>query len=444
VNTGRLVIFVARSFTGESLRSALAVTKLENVSLLGIREQPISSEDASMFLEVVCVTDTHDAKQLLDAARLLQQKHGSLNRIVTTQETLLEPVAQTVAALGIQGMRVATVRRALDKSLLKAAFEQAGIGTARSQVLTSDVQARNFAAELGYPIVLKPLNGSGALGTWTIGDDPQLALALELTGVSQTRPLLAEQYLSGQELCLDTIAIANEPRCYSICCYRPSILEAVENPAIQWRCVMPRDIGGSLYAAFIEQGLEAVRALAVGDAMTHMEGFLLDDGRPCFIDATLRPAGARIAPMLGFAYDVDPYLIWARATLDGAFDGPWERKFAVGTVFLRGTGAETIERVDGIEDLNRQLGDLVVDFRAPVVGSLKSDTYTGDGYVTVRHSETKTVDDALDFAAQTIRITYSNRASSSGEILRDNWTRRLQYRQLYKPAWEIESQTAAK
>jgi hypothetical protein len=444
VNTARLVIFVARSFTGESLRSALAVTKLENVSLLGICEQTISIEDARMFRDFVCVTDTHDAKQLLDAAQLLQQKHGSLNRIITTQETLLEPVAQTVAALGMQGMSVATVRRALDKSLLKTAFEQAGISTARSQVLTSDIQARSFAAEVGYPIVLKPLNGSGALATWTVGDDPQLALALELTRVSQMRPLLAEQYLSGQELCLDTITIASEPRFHSICCYRPSILEAVEDPAIQWRCVMPRDIGDSLYAGFIQQGLDAVRALAVGDAMTHMEGFLLDDGRPRFIDATLRPAGARIAPMLGFAYDVDPYLVWARATLDGSFDGPWERKFAVGTVFLRGTGAETIERVDGFEDVTRRLGDLVVDFRAPVVGSLKSDTYTGDGYLTVRHSEIKTVEEALDFAAQTIRITYSNRLSPSGNILRDAWTRRLQYKQLYKPAWEIECQTAAK
>ena len=71
------------------------------------------------------------------------------------------------------------------------------------------------------------------------------------------------------------------------------------------------------------------------------------DGR-CFIDATLRPAGARIAPMLAFAYDIDPYLVWARVMLDGCFDGPWERKFAVGTVFLRGAGSGKIESVDGI------------------------------------------------------------------------------------------------
>ena len=62
---------------------------------------------------------------------------------------------------------------------------------------------------------------------------------------------------------------------------------------------MPRDISDERYQPFIAQGLDAVRALSVGDAMTHMEAFLLEDGRVCFTDATLRPAGARIAPMLG-------------------------------------------------------------------------------------------------------------------------------------------------
>ncbi|HEU5459869.1 MAG TPA: hypothetical protein VFU83_05210 [Pyrinomonadaceae bacterium] len=433
----RRIVFVARGFTGESLRSALAITKLENVCLLGICEQPCASD---AFYDVVCVGDTHDSAQLIEAARVLQQRHGALDRIVTTYETLLEPVARTVEALGLEGMSTATVRRALDKSLLKATFEHAGIATARSRVFTSDAEARLFAREVGYPIVLKPLSGSGALATWSIHNEQHLLLALELTKPSPEQPLLAEEYCKGQELCFDTITIANEPRFYSICCYQPSILEAVEDPSIQWRCVMPRDITGARYEQFIKQGLQAVRALSVGDAMTHMEAFLSEDGRPQFIDATLRPAGARIAPMLAFAYDIDPYLVWARLMLDGCFDGPWERKFSVGTVFLRGSGSGKIERVDGIAAVNRELEELVIDLRSPQPGAQKADTYTGDGYVTLRHPETNAVEDALDFIARTVRINYSNAEPSSFRTLRDDWTKRLQYNQLYKPAWEVNSQ----
>jgi len=413
------------------LRSAQAITRLENVALLGICEQPITSD---VLMDVAYVADTHDSNQLIEAARRLQERHGRLNKIVTTQETLLQPVSRTVEALELNGMSMATVRRALNKSLLKATLAQAGIATPRSRVVRSESEARSFVKELAFPIVLKPLNGSGGLATWCVRDEQQLALAIELTKPSATHPLLAEEFFAGEELSIDTITIANEPRFYSICCYRPSILEAIENPAIQWRCVMPRDIGDGRYERFIADGLAAVRALSVGNAMTHMEGFLSETGQPCFIDATLRPAGARIAPMLAFAYDIDPYYVWARVMLDGSFDGPWERKFAVGTVFLRGTGSEKIESVEGFEIVNRELGTLLMDHHLPQIAAAKAATYTGDGYVTVRHPETQRVEDALDFIAQTVRITYSQ--APIHDTLRDNWTRRLQYNQLYKPMWE--------
>ncbi|HKU75053.1 MAG TPA: ATP-grasp domain-containing protein [Pyrinomonadaceae bacterium] len=435
----RRIAFVARNFSGESLLSARAITKLENVELFGICDQPFATDETTLFREVVGVADTHDSDQLIATAKQLQQKHGPLNRIVTTYETLLEPVAQTVEALSLEGMSVATVRRALNKSSLIATLKEAGVGTARSLVCTAEAQARSFTHEVGYPVVLKPLNGSGGLATWAIRDDSELSLALELTAPSPARPLLIEECLFGKELCIDTITIANEPRVYSICCYTPSILGALQNPAIQWCCVMPRDISDEFYQPVIAQGLDAVRALSVGDAMTHMEAFLLADGRVCFTDATLRPAGARIAPMLAYAYDIDPYFAWARATLDGCFDGPWTRKYAVGTIFLRGAGSGTVESVTGFEIVERKLRETLADVRLPRAGAVKASTYTGDGYITVRHPETAVVEEALDFIAQTVDINYSS--SESSATLRDEWNKRLQYNRLYKPVWEIDSHT---
>jgi hypothetical protein len=441
--TTRRIVYVSPHPVGESLRSARALRKLDRVRLLGISESAPVANGTEVFADLICVEDTHDAAQLIDAARRLFEKHGPLEMIVTAQETLLTPVAQVSEALKLQGMSVATVRRTLDKSCLKRILEQAGIKTARDQLITSNTEARQYVAEVGLPVVLKPLSGSGGMATWCIRNDDQLELALGLMKPSPESAVMAEDYLRGQELCIDTITIANEPRFYSICCYRPSILEALENPRIQWTCIMPRDITGEPFRDFIKQGLAAVRALAVGNAMTHMEGFLLEGGGLSFTDATLRPAGARIGPMLAFAYDMDPYLAWARVAVDGCFDGPWERKYAVGTIFLRGTGNGLVEHVHGLAAVKQQVGELLVEARLPRVGAKKSATYTGDGYITVRHSETQMVEDALRLIAQTVQITYSHPESPAPlhEPAGAQWSQQPGYfdKQLNKPAWDDDS-----
>lgn len=440
--TTRRVVYVCPRPTGESLRCARAVEQLEGVLLLGVWEQPTLNE-AEPFADWVCVIDTHDSDQVVGAARTLSERHGPLHHIITAHETLLEPVARANEELGLRGLSVAAVRRSLDKSSLKRILGQTGISVARSELITSSAGARRFVDEAGLPIVLKPLGGSGGLGTWRIRRAEDLELALELMQPSLENACLAEPCLSGQELCLDTITIANEPQFSSICCYRPSILEALENPPVQWSCVMPREIDDDRLRQFTEQGLRAVRALSVGNAMTHMEGFLLEDGGLAFTDLTLRPAGARIGPMMGFAYDMDSHFAWARVAVDGCFDGPWERRYAVGTCFLRGIGNGRVEHVSGIEAMMQSVGELVVDARPPRVGAAKSATYTGDGYVTIRHPETTVVEDAMRLIAQTVRITYSEpeRRAPASMALRERWSHQIQYfeKQLYRPAWDDDS-----
>lgn len=391
--TRRRILFVCRAASGESVKSAHALAALENVE--------------------VVTADVIDIESLMAVA------DDSFERIVTAQETLLEIVAIANERLGLPGLSVETVRNTLDKSRLKSTLENAGLNTPRYQLVT-DVKA--FTDRIGFPIVLKSVVGSGALATFLIKSEKDWEC---LSGGS----FLAEQYITGQELCVDTITIDNEPQFHSICCYQPSILEAVEHPETQWSCVMPREMNE--YEGFIEEGLKAIRALSVGNAMTHMEGFIDSAGRAWFTDATLRPAGARIAPMLAHAYDIDPYRVWARVVVDGCFDGPWERKYAVGTIFLRGLGAGTIEHVEGIERVQSEFGDLLVDARWPQIGARKSATYTGDGFLTIRDPKTIAVQDALNEIAKLVRITYTSEPETQ------NWTKRLQnFNELNRPAWD--------
>ena len=116
-----------------------------------------------------------------------------------------------------------------------------------------------------------------------------------------------------------------------------------------------------------------------------------------------RPPGAQITSMLCYAHDFDLYTAWARLMTDGTFDPP-ERKWAAGTVYLRGQGAGQVRAVHGLDALPPEVAALVVDSRLPRAGQPSSGSYEGDGYVTVRGRETSVVAAALREVLGTVRV----------------------------------------
>ena len=94
----------------------------------------------------------------------------------------------------------------------------------------------------------------------------------------------------------------------------------------------------------------------------------------------------------------------------------------------------TVESVDGMETVTGELNSMIVDARWPKIFGAKSATYTGDGFVTVRHADTSVVQHALDFIDRTIRITYG-----SSQPIETGWSERMDnFRELNKPAWDFE------
>ena len=107
--------------------------------------------------------------------------------------------------------------------------------------------------------------------------------------------------------------------------------------------------------------------------------------------------------MLCYVHDFDLYTAWARLMVDGSFDPP-ERKWAAGTVYLRGQGAGQVRAVHGLDALPPGVAALVVDSRLPRAGQPSSGSYEGDGHITIRHPDTAVVTAALKQIVSTVRV----------------------------------------
>jgi biotin carboxylase len=403
----RNVVFVAPFPLDTTMRFARAASRLDGVRLLGIVQKPPHGEDAKLFADVVLVEDGLDTAQLIMAARVLERRHGKIHRVLGILEPLQVQLGQVRRALDVPGTTPETADLFRDKARMKDELRKHGLPCARHKLIRSWADAEAFVADVGLPLVLKPPAGMGCKSTWRISSKEQLRAALQALHASPDRPALAEEFLRGREHSFETITIDGKVRFQSATRYFPSPLEVMETPWVQWVVVLPRTIDGADYSDARELGVRAIAALGLETGMTHMEWFRRDDGTLAIGEIAARPPGANIVLANSYAHDADMYRAWARAVVDDAFDGPYERKYAVGVAFLRGIGHGRVAGIDGVERANELVGHLVVESKLPKPGTPRSESYEGEGYVVVRDPDTEVVKAAVKTIIETIQISYS-------------------------------------
>ncbi|HYU15110.1 MAG TPA: ATP-grasp domain-containing protein [Candidatus Acidoferrum sp.] len=402
----RSVVFVAPFPLETTMRFARAAAALADVRLLGIMQDAPGEEDARLFHDLVRVGDGLATRQLVEAGELLRRRHGPIHRLLGVLEPVQVQLAEARRALGIAGTDPDTADLFRDKARMKEELRRHGLPCARHRLLRSGLDGEEFVREVGFPIVLKPPAGMGCKATWRVRSEGELRSALDALHPGPDRPALAEEFLRGEEYSLETITVGGEVRFQSISRYYPAPLEVMEAPWIQWVVVLPRSIDGPEFADARDLGARAVRALGLETGFTHMEWFRRDDGGLAVGEIAARPPGAHIVRLNSYAHDVDMYRAWARAVVDDAFDGPFERRYAVGCAYLRGVGRGQVLRVTGVERAQELVGPHVVESRLPRPGAQRSDSYEGDGHVIVRHPDTEVVVAAMKTIIETIQVEY--------------------------------------
>ncbi len=402
----RNVVFIAPFPLETTMRFVRAVGGLRDVKLLGVLQEAPRGEDAALYWDVVRVGDALDAGELIRAVDILRQRHGAPHRILGILEPLQVPLAMVRRRFDVPGPDVDTAERFRDKARMKDVLRANGLLCARHKLIATWADAEAFVAEVGLPVVLKPPAGMACKATWRIRSTEELRQALAAVHASPQNPSLAEEFLTGREFSFETITVGGEVRFHSISRYFPGPLEVMENPWIQWAVVLPRVLGPE-YDEARAMGVRAVRVLGLETGVTHMEWFQRDDGSVAIGEIAARPPGAHIVRLTGLAHDADIYRAWARAVVDEAFDGPWERRWATGCAYLRGSGRGRVVRVTGVAEANERVGSLVAEAKLPTVGAPKSDSYEGDGHVIVRHGDTDVVKRAVKTIIETIRVDYA-------------------------------------
>jgi biotin carboxylase len=400
------VVFVAPFAMATTLRFIRAVAALPDVKIALITQDAAEKLPDDLRAAAVAhwrVADGLDAAQIEEGVRAVGKAMGGVDCLLGTLEQLQVQLAQVRAKLGLKGLTVDAAENFRDKARMKTALRNAGLPCARHKLVATKDAAFRFAEEVGYPIVVKPPAGAGAKATFRVDDTKSMGEAIDVSRPAVGREVLLEEFIVGEEHSFDTVCIRGRPVWHSLSRYTPTPLDVLRNPWIQWCVMVPRDIDAPKWDDVRRAGFRALEVLGQGTGVSHMEWFRRKNGTVAISEIAARPPGAQFCTLIGYAHDFDFYKAWARLVVFEEFDPP-ERKYAAGAAYLRGQGTGRVAAIRGLDELQKELGHLVVEAKLPQAGQGPSGSYEGEGYVIVRDPDTAVVEKALARIVSVARV----------------------------------------
>lgn len=346
--------------------------------------------------EYVQVSSLWDARKVI--TELQQQLKGQqLDRI----ECLWEPGVILAAELrehfGVAGMNVEHARLFRDKEAMKVALDKAGIRTPRHVAVDSAAGCWAAVEKIGFPVILKPIDGAGSADTYRVGSREELRAVLPL--LRHVPTISIEEFIDGEEYTFDTITINGEIAYYNIAWYRPRPLIARSNEWISPQVIALQDVDRPDLADGVKMGFDVIKALKFETGFTHMEWYRKSDGEVVFGEIGGRPPGAHQVDQMKYACDFDVFKAWGQALTQGEILEPYHRRYNVATIFKRARGVGRITHIDGIDELQARFGEHVVWNTLLPPGTPRRDwrkTLVSDGFIMLRHSDLQATIDMAD------------------------------------------------
>ena len=401
-----VAIFAAPVLSENASRMIAALAGLPDVRVGVISQTPLEDLPPPVRSQVAAhwrVADVLDAGALVDAVRQLSRQLGPIDRLIAAYEQLQVPLAEAREQLGLAGMGADAARNFRDKARMKSLLREAGLPCARHRLVTAPEDAAGFAREVGFPLIVKPPAGAGAQATTRVDGIDALQAALDTAAPAPGRPVLLEEYVTGDEHSFETVSIDGRAVWHSLTHYYPSPLEVLRNPWIQWCLVLPREVEEPQYDDIRHSAFRALDVLGMETGLSHMEWFRRPDGSIAISEVAARPPGAQLTTIISRAHDFDFVAAWARLMVFDEFAAP-PRRYAVGAAYLRGQGSGRVKAIHGLDQVQHEMGSLVVDARLPTPGQEPTGSYEGEGFVIVRHVETAVVQRALQRLISLVRV----------------------------------------
>jgi biotin carboxylase len=282
-----------------------------------------------------------DPSACLAAARTLHAERP-FAAVVSFAEIGLASAAHVGEALGIPANPVRPVRLTRDKLLMREVLVGAGRPSVRHRLCASAREVAAFRAEIGGPIIVKPVDGYGSRGVAHLDVEDEPERAWRWCTADGGEAVLAEEYVTGPELSVDVLSFDGHHEVVAIA----EKLTTGPPHFIELGHQLPARLDREVAERVGQAVVDLLDAVGQRHGPSHTEVRLPPGGGVSIIETQTRTGGDQIWEMVDLALGVDMH----RATMEHLVFGcrtatPSRRRAAA----IRYLTAEpmTLGRIDG-------------------------------------------------------------------------------------------------
>ena len=285
------------------------------VNVLGVGDCPYDALPQHLrdaLNEYYKVSSLENYDEVYRAVAYFIHSYGRIDFLESNNEYWLEQDARLRQDFHItSGFQPEDMPQVKCKSRMKERYALAGIPVALHHMVEGIDGCRAFIEKVGYPVIVKPDNGVGAVSTFRIGSDAELE---EFFAIKDDTQYIMEEFIDGAIVSYDAIINSRgEPIFETGNITIGSIMDMVNE---QGSCrFLIRD---RLPDALRDMGRAAVCAFGVKKRMVHFEFFCLNRdqrigraGDYTALEVNMRPCGGVAPTMMNYANSTDVYQIWA-------------------------------------------------------------------------------------------------------------------------------------
>ncbi|WP_030458487.1 acetyl-CoA carboxylase biotin carboxylase subunit family protein [Kitasatospora sp. NRRL B-11411] len=296
--------------------------------------------------------------------------------VVTTDEPCLRAAAFLRERLGLPGQSRECAIAGTDKHIQKDVLTAASVPVARHVPLDSVADIESAAELLGWPVVVKPRRGFGAIGTLLVRDQAHF-VRLRAEGAFGPQALPASLHASGIHHGLDHasgglmaeegIDVAAEYHCEIL---RHHGREVYAVPGRYPGPLLDTTLLGSVLLGpddehareVVDLARAAADALHLVTGFAHAEILLARSGDLLVGEIGLRPGGAMLPHLLGLQHGIDPWALAADLAMgltpqvDLRSAGPvvaWAAPIAPPGWITDMDGVEALQKRPGVIDVHQ-------------------------------------------------------------------------------------------